>query len=195
MESDYTLTLHNKKESNDLENIIFERITKNNFNEFSLDNFNRYQDVTEVLRFNDGKWTYVYQPFTENWNLVQLRERALWVLELIPKNFIGFIAKNGDKIIGLAYLGVEVFGSDNQYIELEMYHVSYEFRNKGIGKKLFNLICDEARKLAYKKLYISTHSSKETQEAYKSLGCVHVVEINNSIADNEPFDVQMEYVL
>lgn len=33
------------------------------------------------------------------------------------------------------------------------------------------------------------------QAAYKALGCVHAEEIIPWIADEEPFDVQMEYVL
>ena len=45
------------------------------------------------------------------------------------------------------------------------------------------------------KLYISAHSSKESQAAYKALGCVHAEEIIPWIADEEPFDVQLEYVL
>ena len=44
-------------------------------------------------------------------------------------------------------------------------------------------------------LYISAHPSKESQAAYRSLGCVEAEEINKAIAENEPFDIQMEYVL
>lgn len=45
------------------------------------------------------------------------------------------------------------------------------------------------------KIYISSHSSKESQAAYRSLGCVDAVKINKEIAENEPFDIQMEYCL
>jgi len=44
-------------------------------------------------------------------------------------------------------------------------------------------------------LYISAHSSKENQAAYKALGCVHAKEINPKLAEEEPCDVQLEYVL
>lgn len=43
--------------------------------------------------------------------------------------------------------------------------------------------------------HISAHSSKESQAAYKALGCVHAEEIIPWIADEEPFDGQLEYVL
>ncbi len=36
---------------------------------------------------------------------------------------------------------------------------------------------------------------RQTQAAYKVLGCVHAEEIIPWIADEEPFDVQLEFVL
>lgn len=45
------------------------------------------------------------------------------------------------------------------------------------------------------KLYISGHSSKESQAAYSALGCKHAEEINEILAEAEPFDVQLEYIL
>jgi hypothetical protein len=45
------------------------------------------------------------------------------------------------------------------------------------------------------KLYISAHSSKESQAAYRALGCTPAEEVNEGLAAAEPFDVQMEYRL
>ena len=45
------------------------------------------------------------------------------------------------------------------------------------------------------KLYISANSSKESQAAYRALGCVHALEIIPWIADKEPCDAQMKYAL
>ena len=42
---------------------------------------------------------------------------------------------------------------------------------------------------------ISGHSSKESQAAYRALGCTPAEEINASLAAEEPFDVQLEYRL
>ena len=42
-----------------------------------------------------------------------------------------------------------------------------------IGDVFFYQACEEARRLGADKLYISAHSSKESQAAYKALGCVH----------------------
>jgi GNAT superfamily N-acetyltransferase len=74
-------------------------------------------------------------------------------------------------------------------------HTSFEYRGKGIGKRLFDLCVLEAKSWGAKKLYISTHSADETQRFYRGIGCVDAVEINQKLADHEPFDCQLEYVL
>ena len=57
------------------------------------------------------------------------------------------------------------------------------------------MACGEALQLGADKLYISGHSSKESQVAYQALGCRHADEINEILAEAEPFDVQLEYIL
>ena len=80
-------------------------------------------------------------------------------------------------------------------MELVCFQVSEEYRHRGIGRKLFTMICEEAMQLGADKLYISGHSSNESQAAYQALGCRHADEINKILAEKEPFDVQLEYVL
>lgn len=49
------------------------------------------------------------------------------------------------------------------------------------------------RKIGAEKLYISAHSSKESQAAYQELGCTLATEINEKLAEEEPFNVPLEY--
>lgn len=48
---------------------------------------------------------------------------------------------------------------------------------------LFEKACEAAKNNGAEKLYISTHSSKESHAAYKALDCVHAEEIVQEIAD------------
>ncbi|MDT2194604.1 GNAT family N-acetyltransferase [Paenibacillus larvae] len=80
-------------------------------------------------------------------------------------------------------------------MDLAELYTSFEFRGLGIGKQLFALCAEKARQWGAKKLYISAHSAEETQAFYRSVGCVDAVEINQQLADKEPFDIQMEYIL
>ncbi len=178
-----------------MKQIVLERLSNNNFNSTSLDTYNRYQDTTVNLRIVNGRYVYVEDPFFENWDSDQLRERAQNVLDALAQGSVGVIAKEGDRVVGFAYLGSKVLGSEKQYIDLIMFHVSSEYRNQGIGRKMFAYLCNEARKMTVKKLYISANSAKETQEAYRALGCVFASEIIEEIASHEPLDIQLEYIL
>lgn len=43
--------------------------------------------------------------------------------------------------------------------------------------------------------FISSHSAKESQAAYKALGCVPARELFREAAEMEPFDIQLEFDL
>ena len=107
----------------------------------------------------------------------------------------GFGAFDGGRIVGFATVSHRIFGVTARYVQLVCFQISEDYRRQGIGRRLFSLACEEARQLGADKLYISAHSSKESQAAYRALGCSFAEEINEELAEAEPFDVQMEYRL
>lgn len=108
---------------------------------------------------------------------------------------IDFGAFKGTELVGYITLGKDFFGTRKQYLEVVEFEVSEPYRNQGIGKQLFQLACEAARKMNAKKLYISAHSSKESQAAYHKLGCTLAEEQNPVNVEKEPYDVQLEYSL
>ena len=178
-----------------MDNIIYEKLNQNNFNVNSLDSFIRHQEVTECLRFINGEWKLVENKFIEDWDLNKRRNIAETILKNISLHWIAYGAFSDGQIAGYIVLSDKRFGSRDQYIELTLFHVSEPFRRMGIGTKLFGYICNEAKSLGAEKLYISAHSSAESQAVYRRLGCIHAAEINAEIAANEPCDVQLECIL
>ncbi len=77
------------------------------------------------------------------------------------------------------------------YMILNMLHVSSDFRGQGIGKKLFEIGIEEARKAGAEALYISSCSSYETIAFYKKMGCILTNNPIKEIVEKEPFDLQM----
>ena len=175
--------------------IRVERLTEDNFNSHSLDSFIRHQVVTECLRNVDGNWLLLPISFVEEWSLDKCREEASAIANNLSGNMIDYGAFEGTDLIGYITVGTERLGTKRQYVQLVTFQVSEPFRGMGVGRKLFEKAAGVAREYGAKKLYISAHSSKESQAAYKALGCVHAEEIIPWIADEEPFDVQLEYVL
>ena len=176
-------------------NYQYKRLDNNNFTGNSLDDFVRHQTVTECWRKIDNDWKLVSNIYEENWSQVQCREIAEDVVHHINLDQTGLGAFDGERIIGFATVSHRLFGTVARYMQLVCFQVSEEYRHQGIGRKLFSMACEEARRLGADKLYISAHSSKESQAAYRALGCSFAEEINEELAAAEPFDVQMEYRL
>ena len=109
--------------------------------------------------------------YEENWSQVQCRGIAEDVVHHINLDQTGFGAFDGERIIGFATVSHRIFGAAARYVQLVCFQISEEYRRQGIGRKLFSLVCEEARRLGAEKLYISAHSSQESQAAYRALGC------------------------
>ena len=173
----------------------YRRLNNTNFTGHSLDGFVRHQTVAECWRQINNEWKLVPNVYEENWSLEQRREIAEDVVHHMNLDQTGFGAFEGERIIGFATVSRRIFGMTARYVQLVCFQISEEYRRQGIGRKLFSMACEEARQLGAEKLYISGHSSKESQAAYRALGCSFTEEINEELAAAEPFDVQMEYRL
>ena len=178
-----------------LDEIHYQRLKADNFTGHSLDDFVRHQTVTECWRKIDNDWKLVPNVYEENWSQVQCREIAEDVVHNINLDQTGFGAFDGERIIGFATVSHRIFGTAARYVQLVCLQISEEYRRQGIGRKLFSMACEEARRLGADRLYISGHSSKESQAAYRALGCTPAEEVNEGLAAAEPFDVQLEYRL
>ncbi|MFC7680737.1 GNAT family N-acetyltransferase [Paenibacillus sp. GCM10028914] len=102
---------------------------------------------------------------------------------------------NSNKLIGFATLNREFFGEDYKYVLLDQLFISLEHRNKGVGKKLFSIIADIARKWQADKIYICAGSAEETVAFYYAIGCTEAVELNEELYENGTRDFQMEFLL
>ena len=175
--------------------IRYEKLNHGNFCGHSLDEFRRHQTITECWRNVDGELKLVPNAFTEDWTVEKCREIAAGISCRLGKDLSSFGAFCANRLVGFVTVEHEIFGNSAKYVNLEQFQVSQDFRGKGTGRKLFALACSEAKNLGAQKLYISAHSSKESQAAYKALGCVSAGEVNAKMAAEEPFDIQMEFAL
>lgn len=175
--------------------IRYEKLDLTNFDGRSLDCFIRRQQVRECWRNVSGEWKLIPTQYEEDWSIEQRRNIAEDVALHMGKDQTAFGAFDGKQLVGFITVSHEIFGKTTRYVEIVCFQISEPYRRKGIGRVLFGQACEEARKLGAEKLYISAHSSKESQAAYKALGCGYAGEINRRLAEEEPFDVQMEFDL
>ena len=176
-------------------NYQYSQLDSHNFTGRSLDGFVRRQAVTECWRKTGGGWKLVPNAYEENWSPAQCREIAEDIARHIALDQTGFGAFDGERVIGFVTVSRRLFGVTARYAQLVCFQISAEYRRRGVGRKLFSMACEEARRLGAEKLYISAHSSRESQAAYRALGCTPAEEVSAELAAAEPFDVQMEYRL
>jgi N-acetylglutamate synthase-like GNAT family acetyltransferase len=158
--------------------------------------FNRYQEVKRCLRKENEKWVLKDLSFIEQWDETQKEEIvAVDFTDCLNSGGVILGVFDNNKLIAFSCLASDFFGSDNQYLQLMQLHTSYEYRNKGIGKILFKMCAEKAKNMGAKKLYISTHSSEESQLFYEKIGCTDAQEVSIKLAQLEPYDRQMEFVV
>ena len=157
--------------------------------------FDRYQKVAKCWRKSDGHWIIADVSYIEQWHEKDYESLIACLKGTIDTSGVVFGAFSDGMLKGFASVAGEFFGRDKQYLDLSCIHVSSDARGQGIGKKLFRMAADWAKEKGAKKLYISAHSSVESQAFYKAIGCVEAAEYDAMHAEKEPFDCQMEYDL
>ena len=165
--------------------IKIELLSEKNFSINSLDSYNRKQDVNKVYRRIDGEYILIECKYTEDWDLNKKRSVAK---QISSDEYITYIALENDRVVGFIGLLKQLKG---RYMILDMMQVSSECRGLGIGRRLFEVGKDEARKKGAEALYISACSSEETIAFYRVMGSDLTVNPIKEIAEEEPFDLQM----
>lgn len=157
--------------------------------------FRRHQNVTHCWRKENGKWLLKDISFIEEWSDAEYSFLVKCLKNTACTGGYVFGAFEAERLVGFVSVENNLFGSKKQYVQLSCIHVSEESRGKGIGKELFFLACEAGRMLKAEKLYISAHSSKESQAFYHAVNCVESLEYNQEISQSEPYDCQLEKVL
>ena len=95
------------------------------------------------------------------------------------------------QLIGVAVLENRFIGTKKDQLQLKFLHVSHGYRDQGLGKRLFKLAQEEARRRGAKQLYISATPSEHTIRFYSSLGCQVTTEPDPELFALEPEDIHL----
>ena len=158
-----------------------------NFDETSLDSFDRYQEVQNVFRMENGKLVLRKHPFTETWLSERRREKAA---EILSGEYITYCAFDGDTVVGEIMLIPDL---NDQRLIIDSFHVSRDYRRHGIGRRLIKAACGCAKSRGADALYASCCSAEETIRFYTAMGFEASENPIPSCVEDEPFDIQMEY--
>ena len=165
--------------------IRIELLSTENFNMNSLDNYQRKQDVKKVYRKHNGEYILVDCIYTEDWDVEKRRSVAK---DISSDDYITYLAIDNNEVVGFIGLKKDLV---EPYMILDLMQVSATYRGQGIGRKLFDVGKEVARKAGAEALYISACSSEETIAFYKAMGAELTDYPIEEIAEDEPYDLQM----
>ena len=154
--------------------------------------FKRYHKVTKCWRKIEGKWVIKDIAFTEEWGIEEYKILALCLKNTVETGGLVMGAFSDGVLKGFISVEAGLFGKNKEYLDLSSIHVSLDMRGNGVGKELFRLAKKWAKDHGAKKLYISSHSSVESQAFYKAMGCIEAEEYSIKHIEREPCDCQLE---
>ena len=96
------------------------------------------------------------------------------------------------RLIGVVILERKFIGKNKDQLQLKLLHVSRNYRNRGLGKQLFELAKATARERGARRMYISATPAENTINFYLRLGCVATGELDPELFELEPDDIHLE---
>lgn len=166
--------------------IEIKQIDGSNFHESSMDTFDRYQEVRNVYRLENGRLVLLQHPFCETWSPERKREKAA---EILSGRFVTFCAFDGGRVVGEIMLIPEL---DGGRLIIDSFHVSRDHRRQGIGRRLLEAAADYAKCRGAGALYASCCSAEETIRFYIAAGFSPSEHPIPFYVQDEPCDIQME---
>lgn len=154
--------------------------------------FSRRQEVTKCWRKIDGKWVIKDIPFIDDWSEAEYAVLVSCLKNTVRTGGLVYAAFLDNQLKGFVSVESQLFGNEHKYLDLTSIHVSEDMRHQKIGEALFAKAKEWAKAHGGKKLYISAHSSVESQAFYKKMGCVEAKEYSKEHVEQEPYDCQLE---
>jgi len=136
------------------------------------------------INYHDPTWPEGYDKHYNKLKSTIESEGIAYGLFDEAMNMMGFVAINRMN-----------FGMTAKYCLLDQLFLSLDCRGKGFGKKLFEYAVKTASEWQVDKIYICAGSAEETIAFYTAIGCQEASEINMNLYEEDPNDLQLEYVL
>ncbi len=95
-------------------------------------------------------------------------------------------------LIGVVVVDSKLIGQRHDLLQLKFMHVSSQYRQQGLGHRLFDLATARARQQRARGLYISATPSENTINFYRRKGCVPTLHPDPDLLALEPEDIHLE---
>ena len=172
--------------------IQYRNLSDNELTPELFNDFIRHQVVKKCWRKENNQWIIKDIPFIDNWDKKDYQYLVSCLKHTVITGGFVYAAFYCEMLKGFVSVESGLFGGEQKYLDLSSIHVSEDMRGKGIGAVLFLAAKEWAKNQGAKKLYISAHSSVETQAFYKKMGCSEAQVYHKEHVEKEPYDCQLE---
>lgn len=177
-----------------ISNISIRLLTPSDMYPEMLESFQHKQIISNKWVRNGDHYELTKAHEIREWS----KEKRIWISQYLYQqmNRGGFAAGafSNNQIVGFSCLDGILQGTSKKYVNLTMLFVDDEWRQKGIGKKLFQLMCTCAGNMQADKIFISAIPSYDTIRFYFNRGCSDAQYIIDSFIDTQE-DRYLEYDL
>jgi predicted N-acetyltransferase YhbS len=153
----------------------------------------RREVIEQVYHLENGELRLTPDYFdVQGWPPEGVRKTTPLLYESFDRgaNFYG--AYEGNQLVGVAVLDTVWRGPRRDLLQLEMLHVSRDYRAQGLGSRLLEQAGAAARERGARGLYISATPSENTIRFYRRHGSVVIGTPDPELFAREPEDIHLE---
>ena len=161
-----------------------------------LDEIDRAEVIDHVYRLRGGQLVLEAEHHElADWPPGKLPENKRRIDECLDRDGSAFGAFNGDELVGIAVLDGRRIGRAHDMVDLYFLHVSAGYRDRGIGRRLVELVKARALEVGVRRLYVSATPSDHTIRFYLSVGFAVASQVDPELFESEPEDIHMDMEL
>jgi len=128
----------------------------------------------------------------QGWPPDDVRKTTPLLYESFDRGATFYGAFEGNQLVGVAVLDTIWRGPSCDLLQLEMLHVSRDYRAQGLGSAMFEQARAAAREHGARGLYISATPSENTIRFYQRHGSVVIGTPDPELFAREPKDIHLE---
>jgi GNAT superfamily N-acetyltransferase len=153
----------------------------------------RREHISNIYRLVDGELRLEPHDFdVPGWHPDNVARTTPLLYKMDDRGGRFFAAFDGDALVGVSVLDTVARGEGADLLQLELLHVSRDYRGRGLGVRLFEQARAAARELGARGLYISATPSENTIHFYQSRGATLLASPDAELFAMEPEDIHLE---
>lgn len=157
-----------------------------------LGEIDRSEMISLLYEMKDGELTETPVQFeSPGWDEAALQTLRTRFTEALEQGGLCIGAYSGSTLAGFGLLAPHWRGADQDQLQVDLLYVSRNFRRRGIGSYLMQMLAAEARSRGARYLYVSSTETGSAVNFYKSQGSYLAEEADRELFKKEPKDIHM----